>query len=103
MERPNEDNTDMRLSMISSFDNIVVVHVGLACELSEPNPIFKNQRNCSCDVVRGLICRNYNIFVVNIATLGSLKTDVAFVFFCALTQSEKVSTSYFSRFVYFLA
>ena len=49
--------------------------------MSYPNLIlsFRIKVNKFGDVVRGLICSNYNIFVVNIATLGSLKTDVAFV------------------------
>ena len=49
--------------------------------MSYPNLILslRIKVNKFCDVVRGLICSNYNIFVVNIATLGSLKTDVAFV------------------------
>ena len=66
--------------MIFSFDYVVVANVGLPCELSKRNYIIKNQCNGSYDVVRSLICRNYNIFVVNIAIVGSLKTDVAFVF-----------------------
>jgi hypothetical protein len=65
--------------MISSFDSVVVVDVGLPLQLSKPNSIFNNHSNSSCDVVRGPICRNYNIFVVKIATVGSLKTDIAFV------------------------
>ena len=116
-ERPKENHTDMWLSMISSFDNIVVVDVGLPFELSKPNSIFKNQCNFSCDIDMGPVCRNYSIFVVNIATLVPLKTDIAFVLIdllsfpiriwindlIALTHSEKVLTSSFSLFVHFLA
>jgi hypothetical protein len=46
--------------------------------------------NKFCDVVRGLICSNYNIFVVNIATLGSLKTEVAFVVIDLLRFSIRI-------------
>ena len=41
MERPKEDKTDMWWSMISYFDSVVAVDVGLSCELSKPNSVFK--------------------------------------------------------------
>ena len=41
MERQKEGNNDMWLSMISSFDSVEAVYVGLDCELSKPNSIFK--------------------------------------------------------------
>jgi hypothetical protein len=65
--------------MIFSFDYVVVANVGLPCELSKRNSIFKNQSNGYYGVVMSLICRSYTIFVVNIAIVGSLTTDVAFV------------------------
>ena len=36
-----EDKTDIWLSMISSFESVVAVYVGLPCEISKPNSIFK--------------------------------------------------------------
>ena len=60
----------MWLLMIFSFDYVEVANVGLPCELSKRNSIFKNQGNGSYDVVRSLICRSYNIFVENIAIVG---------------------------------
>ena len=36
-----EDKTDMWLSMISSFDSVVAIYVGLHCELSKPTFIFQ--------------------------------------------------------------
>jgi hypothetical protein len=35
------DKTDMWWSMISSFESVVAVYVGLSCVLSKPNSIFK--------------------------------------------------------------
>jgi len=40
-EKTKQDKTDMWLSMMSSFDSVVAVYVGLSCELSKPNYIFK--------------------------------------------------------------
>jgi hypothetical protein len=36
-----ENKTNMWLSMISSFDSVVAVYVGLPCELSKPTFIFQ--------------------------------------------------------------
>ena len=41
MEKQKEDKTEMWLSMISSFDSVVIVYLGLPCELYKPNYIFK--------------------------------------------------------------
>jgi len=92
--------------------SIIALYVGLSCELSKNN------------VIRSLICRNNNIFVMNsgqvfrnIKSSGSLNTYVAVLFIdllcllilngindlTALTHSERVLTSSFSRFVHFLA
>ena len=34
------DKTDLWLAMISSFDSVVTVYVGLPCELSNPHSLF---------------------------------------------------------------
>ena len=39
MEKPKEDKINWWLSMISSFDIVVAVYVGLPCELSKTNSI----------------------------------------------------------------
>jgi len=41
MERPKENKTYLGLSIISSFESIVVVYVGLLYELPRPNYVFK--------------------------------------------------------------
>ena len=51
-----EDKTDMWLSMSYSFYSIVAVYLGLAMQSFFADKDY---------VVRGLICRNYNICVVN--------------------------------------
>ena len=98
------------------FGGVVAVYVGLPCELSSLSLSLTNQCNVIAyknDVVSGLICRNYNIFVVNnghdfyditifeyrccfcvrwpFEFSGSKLNDLT-----ALTHSESVSTFYFS-------
>jgi len=56
--------------MIDSFDIVVAVYEELPYDLSKPKSIFKQSMQCfifidKSGVVKGLICRNYNIFVMN--------------------------------------
>ena len=43
-----EDKTDIWLSMISSFDSVVAVYVGLPCKISHSNLSLNNQCNAFC-------------------------------------------------------
>jgi hypothetical protein len=61
-----KDKTDLRFSVISSFDSVIVVYIRLSCELSNPNSISKQPMQCFfCrqEQCWGLFCSN--IFVLN--------------------------------------
>ena len=79
-----KDKTDLRFSVISSFDSVIVVYIRLSCELSNPNSISKQPMQCFfCrqEQCWGLFCSN--IFVLNsrqdFSNIWSLLTYIAVV------------------------